>query len=70
VNAKEFEPLFVRPGEVAQILRISRAKAYQLIASGALPSVRIGSSLRVPLGPLRQMAVDATAKGGTGGDVN
>ena len=33
--------------EVAQMLRLSRAKAYALTASGELPSVRLGRSVRV-----------------------
>lgn len=33
--------------EVATYLRISRAKAYQLVAAGDLPSVRMGRSVRV-----------------------
>ena len=35
-------------GEVAKILQISRSKAYNLIRCGELPSVRIGTSVRVP----------------------
>ncbi len=33
--------------EVAERLKISRAKAYQLIARGEIPAVRIGTSVRV-----------------------
>ena len=33
--------------EVAAFLRISRAKAYSLAASGDLPTVRVGRSVRV-----------------------
>ena len=41
-------PLLLRPAEVALALGIGRATAYQLIATGELPSVRIGRSVRVP----------------------
>ncbi len=35
--------------EAAKVLRISRALAYQMVAKGELPSVRIGNRLvRVP----------------------
>jgi excisionase family DNA binding protein len=35
--------------EAAKALSISRSKLYQLIASGALPSVRIDGSRRIPM---------------------
>ena len=40
--------------EAAAELRISRSKAYELIASGQLPSIRIGSSVRIPFDALRE----------------
>ncbi|HUY28578.1 MAG TPA: helix-turn-helix domain-containing protein [Candidatus Binataceae bacterium] len=58
-----FEPLFARPAEAASMLRISRSKVYELIASGAIPSRRIGGSVRVPLAALREMAVAGTGTG-------
>ncbi len=33
--------------EVAQVLRIARSRAYELVAEGEIPSVRIGRSVRV-----------------------
>lgn len=33
--------------EVAQLLRIARSRAYELVSSGEIPSVRIGRSVRV-----------------------
>jgi excisionase family DNA binding protein len=33
--------------EVAEVLRIARSRAYELVADGEIPSVRIGRSLRV-----------------------
>lgn len=38
---------FLKVPEVAQTLRISRSRAYELVADGEVPSVRIGRSLRV-----------------------
>lgn len=35
-------------GEVAKLLQVSRSKAYSLIRSGELPSIHIGTSVRVP----------------------
>jgi excisionase family DNA binding protein len=34
--------------EVAQLLSIGKTKAYELIRTGLIPSVRIGRSVRVP----------------------
>lgn len=42
----ELDVLSVR--DVARILRIGRNQAYELVRSGAIASVRIGRSIRVP----------------------
>ena len=47
------EQMLLSPPEVAQALRIGRAKVYALMASGDLPAVRIGRVLRVPVEVLR-----------------
>ena len=43
-----------RVAEAADVLGISRAKTYQLIAAGVLPSIRLGGCLRVPAKALQQ----------------
>ena len=43
------EPLLVRVAEAAELASISRAKAYELIASGEWPVIRIGRTMRVPV---------------------
>lgn len=55
--------LLVRPAEVAEILGLGRTKVCELLASGALPSVRIGKSVRVPLDELRYW-IDARVQAG------
>lgn len=42
------ERLALSVEDAASLLAISRSKAYQLIASGELPSVRLGGTIRVP----------------------
>ncbi len=42
------EPLLLRVEEVARALAVGRTKVYELIASGQLPSITIGSARRVP----------------------
>lgn len=41
------EVLLLTVEEAARLLRISRGKAYALAASGELPTVRMGRSVRV-----------------------
>ena len=43
----------LRADEVARELGIAQSKAYQMMASGELPVLRIGSSVRVPVSALR-----------------
>ena len=44
-----------RVTEAARRLAISRSKAYEMIKSGALGSVRIGGSIRVPRQALEEL---------------
>jgi excisionase family DNA binding protein len=48
------EKLLMRPTEAANALGLGRSKIYELIANRAIPSVRIGRSVRVPIEELRQ----------------
>lgn len=43
----------LRPAEAAEAIGIGRSKVYELLASGELPSIRIGGSVRVPVDALR-----------------
>jgi excisionase family DNA binding protein len=48
------EPVLVRPEEAAEMLRLSRARVYELIGSGELPSVKVGRFTRVSVDVLRE----------------
>jgi excisionase family DNA binding protein len=48
------DKLLLRPAEAAEAIGIGRSKIYELLARGELPSVRIGSSIRVPVDRLRE----------------
>jgi excisionase family DNA binding protein len=50
-------PAFLTLDEAAGILRVARSTAYEMAASGALPTVKFGGrSLRVPRGVLARLA--------------
>ena len=62
------ETLLLKAEDIMKTLRIGRSKTYELMASGQLPVVRIGRSVRVPLDSLRawigrQAAEDGQGKG-------
>jgi excisionase family DNA binding protein len=48
------ERLLLKPAEVGESIGVSRARAYELIAAGVIPSIKIGSSIRVPVDALRK----------------
>ena len=48
------ERLLLRPSEAAEAIGVSRSKAYELIATGEIPSVTVGGCKRVPVDALRQ----------------
>ena len=41
-------PLLLKASEVAKMLGLGRTKVYEMMASGELPVVRIGTAVRVP----------------------
>ena len=48
------EKLLLKPAEVTEILGICRSRIYEMLATGELPSVRIGRSLRIPVDALKE----------------
>jgi len=63
--------LMLRPAEAADAIGVSRSKAYELIARGELPSVRVGGCVRIPLEALKawidgQLAERTGAAGAVG----
>ncbi len=38
---------YLKVAEVARIIRVARSRAYELVAEGEIPSIRIGRSVRV-----------------------
>ncbi|MFC4630577.1 helix-turn-helix domain-containing protein [Promicromonospora alba] len=54
-------PLLYRVEEAAEALRISRTQVYALIRSGALRTVKIGGSRRVPVAAVAEYVVNLGA---------
>lgn len=55
------ERLLLKPAEVAEVLGVARTRAYELIGSGTLPTVSVGSSIRVPEEALRRWVRENTS---------
>lgn len=54
------EKLMLRPIEAADAIGVSRTKAYELIASGEIPSVKVGGCVRVPVDALKKWIANST----------
>ena len=48
------DAILLKAEQIAQALNVGRSKAYELMASGELPVIRIGRSVRVPADGLRR----------------
>jgi excisionase family DNA binding protein len=59
----DMEKLLVKPSEAFKAMSIGRSTGYAMIASGELPSVRIGRAVRVPVDALKQWIERQTNKG-------
>lgn len=56
------EALLLTVPQVAQRLQIARGRAYELVATGQIPAVKIGHSLRVPLLVLNRWIEESTRR--------
>jgi len=66
------DKLLLKPTEVAEVLRIGRSLVYGMLATGELPSIRVGRCIRVPKESLEKWISDqenarGDDKGGGGG---
>lgn len=51
--------LVLTVSEAAQLLRVSRAFAYDLVARGELPALRLGRRIVVPRAAIERMLADS-----------
>lgn len=63
IDSTEVMERLLRATEVSAILRLSRAKVYELAAAGELPTVRIGTAVRFPEAALRRWISERTSGG-------
>jgi excisionase family DNA binding protein len=59
--------LLLRPGEVAAAISCGRTKTYELIARGAIRSVRIDGAIRIPVEALSEFAARLESEAATAG---
>ncbi len=56
------ERLLLRVPEVAEAIGCSKSKAYELVAKGLIPSLRIGGLLRVSAESLKRLIAEQVQK--------
>jgi excisionase family DNA binding protein len=56
------DKLLLKPEEAADVLGIGRSKFYELLAEGAVESVRIGACRRVPRAALEEFVEKLRAR--------
>ena len=66
MNPEESLPRLLKGPQVASSLGVARSKAYQMMADGTLPIVRMGRSVRVPEQALREWVEQHTQNRGGG----
>ena len=52
--------ILVKAEEAARLLSLGRGTVYQMMNSGALPTVRMGRAVRVPMDALRRWIEERT----------
>ena len=57
--------LLLRPSEVAPAIACGRTKTYELIARGAIRSVRIDGAIRVPVGAVEEFVAALESESAT-----
>ena len=63
-QVRPMAPLLLTPEQAAAVLGICRTKVYELIGTGKLESVRIGTSRRIAVAALEEFVPAAVHLGG------
>ena len=62
-NARSDDRITVRVREACRITGIGRSKLYELIASGDIPTVKVGAITLIPIDGLKAFVVGARSNG-------
>jgi excisionase family DNA binding protein len=60
------EQLLLTPEEAFEAIKVKRAKGFQMLATGALPSIRIGRLRRIPVAALHNWVKTQQQEAGYG----
>jgi excisionase family DNA binding protein len=66
IQDAKMETLLLTPREAASVLGIGRSMLYELLRSGELPSVRIGSCRRIAAADLSDLVARLRSQGDAG----
>jgi len=62
VIKRDTQPLLLHADEAAALLNLGRSTVYRLMASGELPTVRVGRAVRIPRGGLLRWIAKQTGE--------
>jgi excisionase family DNA binding protein len=63
MNKLDDGAVFIKMGDAAKLLNLSRTTIYNLAARGEIPVRRFGRSIRIPRRAIEQLVADAMARG-------
>jgi len=63
---EHMDKLLLKPSEAFKVMSIGRSTGYAMIASGELPSIRIGRAVRIPADGLKDWVKRQTEKNADG----
>lgn len=59
---RKLQKLLLRVSEAAEMLSVARSRAYLLVQTGELSSVKVGKSIRVPVAGVEQFVARKIAE--------
>ncbi len=59
------EKLVLKVSEAGEYLQCGRSRMYEMIATGEIPSIRIGKSIRIPVKALNEWVENRSQAGDT-----
>lgn len=62
-TAHESPEILIKVVVAAQRMSVSKAKVYQMLATGELPVVRVGRAVRVPVAALHALVAEQVGEG-------